>query len=118
MASAGNHLVVDILIEKEEWVVDYLTLLAGYDVFFVGLHCSIEELERRERARGDRPVGDARRDLDIVHRWTTYDLELDSEEPLEENVAALLQAWRKRQRPSAFAQMRAARHLTDLGDIL
>ncbi len=75
------------------------------DVFFVGLHCSLPELERRELQRGDRRPGEARQDFATVHSIPTYDLEINSEHPLEANVALLVDAWKKRKRPSALDRM-------------
>ena len=105
LAGAGNNLVIDHIIEEQEWRDDLLDLLTGFDVFCVGLHCSLEELERRELARGDRGAGDARRDFESVHKFMIYDLELNSEEALENNVRLLVNAWQKRARPSAFDKM-------------
>ena len=31
-------------------------LLAGLDVFLTGVHCDLEEIDRRERSRGDRTL--------------------------------------------------------------
>ncbi len=107
LASAGNNLVIDHILEEKGWLHDLLNLLDGYDVFCVGLHCSLEELERREIARGDRGAGDARKDLEVVHKHIMYDLELNSEELLEQNVRGLVEAWQKRATLSAFDKMAA-----------
>jgi hypothetical protein len=40
-----------------------------------------------------------------VHSITSYDLELNSENLLENNVALLVQAWKERKRPSALDKM-------------
>ena len=67
LAEAGNNLIVDHIIENEMWMSDLVKLLTGLDVFFVGVHCPLPELERRERERGNRRVGEARTDYQIVH---------------------------------------------------
>lgn len=108
LAAAGNNLLVEHIVETAAWMERLLRLLAPYDVFFVGLHCPLPELERRERSRGDRPLGDAASDYFIAHNFGFYDLEIDSTKPLAENVAAVITAWRARQRPSAFERMAAA----------
>lgn len=105
LAGAGNNLIIDHIIEQESWIADLTRLLAGFDVFAVGLHCSLEELERREIARGDRGKGDARKDLEIVHKYTQYDLELNSEDDLEHNVQTLIYSWAQRTSPNAFQTM-------------
>lgn len=105
LAKAGNNLILDHIIESEGELKQVVTLLKGIDVFFVGLHCSLPELERREKERGNRRQGEARTDFQTVHTYTTYDLELDSENELEKNVKSLLTAWKNRQSPSLFEQM-------------
>ena len=52
--------------------------LAGLDLFTVGVHCELAELERREKARGDRMIGQARRQFEHVHDEMRYDLEIDT----------------------------------------
>jgi len=103
---AGNNLIVEIIFETREWLRDVVGLLAPFDVFFVGVHCDLEELERRETARGDRPLGDARRDFETAHVHAIYDLELDSTQPPEANAERLIEAWKARRGPSAFEQLR------------
>ena len=105
LAGAGNNVLFDHIIEKESWLRELVRLLASDDVFFVGLHCSLEELERREQQRGDRQPGDARRDLQFVHNFGPYDLELDAERPADENAQHLIAAWYHRRSPSAFTEM-------------
>jgi chloramphenicol 3-O phosphotransferase len=106
LAGAGNNLIVEIIFETREWLADVAGLLAPFDVFFVGVHCDLEELERREAARGDRPLGDARRDFATAHRHAIYDLELDGTLPPAPNAERLIAAWRARTRPSAFETLR------------
>lgn len=102
---AGSNLIVDHIVETPAWMARLVELLAGVDVFFVGIHCSPEELDRREIARGDRRPGEARRDHAVVHTHALYDLELDSMRPPPENAALLMAAWRGRSRPCAFDRM-------------
>ena len=105
LAEAGNNLIVDHIIENEMWMSDLVKLLAGLDVFFVGVHCPLPELERRERERGNRRVGEARTDYQVVHGFAEYDLEIDSMQPCQINVNTLVDAWESRQHPSAFERM-------------
>jgi chloramphenicol 3-O phosphotransferase len=105
LATAGNNIIFDHIIETKTWLHELVSLVSELDVFFVGLHCSLPELERREIQRGDRRRGEAQLDFQTVHRITSYDLELNSENPLEENVNLLIQAWDERKRPSALDRM-------------
>ncbi|WP_102128214.1 chloramphenicol phosphotransferase CPT family protein [Deinococcus planocerae] len=105
LLSAGNNLLVDYIVESRGQMNRLLELLAPFDVFFVGLHCPLPELERRELARGDRRVGDTRRDYETVHTFGEYDLEIGSTDPPGENVQRVVGAWKERRRPSAFERM-------------
>ena len=104
-AIAGNNLIVDHIIEQDDWMADLVQLLAPFDVFFVGVHCPLPELERRARHRGDRRIGEARTDFHAMHRFTTYDFDIDTTQPTERNVARLISAWQVRSPPTAFERM-------------
>jgi len=95
LAGAGNNLILDHIIEKREWSERLERVLAGFDVILVGVHCPLDELERREAARGDRPHGDARRDFSSVHRHCAYDIEVDGTQPPELNAAEIIEAMRR-----------------------
>lgn len=103
----NNNLIVEHIMESRDWLLRLAGLLEGQDVFFVGLHCDLAELERREIARGDRKIGDARRDYHQIHSYCLYDAELDSAVPPEVNAERLIAAWRSRTAPSAFHRLLA-----------
>jgi chloramphenicol 3-O phosphotransferase len=105
LTTAGNNIIFDHIIETKAWLYELISLISDLDVFFVGVHCSLPELERRETQRGDRRRGEARQDFETVHSLPTYDLVIDSEHPLEDNVTLLIQAWKERKRPSALDKM-------------
>jgi chloramphenicol 3-O phosphotransferase len=107
LATAGNNLIFDHIIESKEWLEDLLKAVSKLDIFFVGLHCSLPELERREIQRGNRRIGEARADFQNVHSITSYDLELNSENPAEDNAKLLMEAWKKHERPSVLDKMLA-----------
>jgi chloramphenicol 3-O phosphotransferase len=105
LAEAGNNLIVEHIVESEEWMTRLVGLLAPYDVFFVVLHCALATLEQREIARGDRRIGESRDDFQGLPRFAACDLTLDSTEPLEQNVRRLISSWEVRERPSAFTRL-------------
>lgn len=105
LATAGNNLIFDHIIETKSLLRHLIQSVSALDVFFVGLHCSLSELEPREIQRGNRRVGEARADLETVHNITSYDLELNSENPVEQNAKILIGAWKKRSRPGALDKM-------------
>jgi chloramphenicol 3-O phosphotransferase len=108
LASAGNNLLAEHIVETAAWMSRLLLLLETFDVFFIGVHCPLAELEARELRRGDRRLGEARQDFATVHTYGSYDLEIDSTRRLEDNVDVVLRAWRSRTQPGAFQKMLAA----------
>jgi chloramphenicol 3-O phosphotransferase len=99
LASAGNDLIVDHVIEFPDWRVELRELLLPFDVFLVGVHCSLGELERRERDRGDRRIGEGREhvEIDRIHELGPYDLEVDTTDRDPGVVAAeVIRHWRCR----------------------
>ena len=108
---AGNNLIVEHIMESESWAQRLAVTLLGQDVFFVGVRCDLAELERRERERGDRRIGDARRDHALIHRYCRYDCEVDGTQPAAGNAERIIEAWRRRSAPSALQIMgENARH--------
>ncbi|NRP17424.1 Chloramphenicol 3-O phosphotransferase [Ensifer adhaerens] len=101
-ASAGNNLLLEHILEEPGLASDLALMLEPFDVFFVGLHCELEELVRRETLRADRPIGSAADDFHRIHEGQRYDLELSSGRPVEENVAQLMSAWVSRRSPTVF----------------
>jgi chloramphenicol 3-O phosphotransferase len=98
-AAAGNDLVVEHIIEFAAWRRELAALLAGFDVFLVGVHCDVEEIDRRERRRGDRRPGEGRThvELDRIHDFGSYDHEVDTTSGVSpELIATIIDAWRHR----------------------
>jgi len=94
-ADAGNNLILEHILDTPGWQQQLAALLASHDMLFVGLHCGLDELKRREAARGDRPAGSAEADFTSIHAGRRYDLDLNTEDGTETNVEhilALLQA--------------------------
>jgi chloramphenicol 3-O phosphotransferase len=102
LANAGNNVLTDYIIESQEQLDQLIQKLGHLDVFLVGVHCPLPELERREKLRGDRRTGDAKRDLETVHTFTKYDFEVDSLNAPEENAKAIALAWEQRKGRRAF----------------
>ncbi len=78
LALSGIDLICDEVILTDELRRDWHDVLKGVDTAFVGVHCSLDELERREIERGDRAIGQAHGQYDIVHSHMHYDIEVDS----------------------------------------
>ncbi|WP_206306448.1 chloramphenicol phosphotransferase CPT family protein [Streptomyces malaysiense] len=108
MAAAGNNVVVDHVLSEEWRLLDCLELFTAKDVVLVGVHCALDELHRRERARGDRPEGLAARQFELVHAHGLYDIECDTTTTGPRDCARQISAFLpRRPTPTAFEQLRA-----------
>lgn len=76
----GLNVIVDTVISDDKLFNDFYDLLADYPILFVGVHCSKEELTRREQSRGDREIGLAQSQFDYIYAYDEYDLEVNTEE--------------------------------------
>jgi chloramphenicol 3-O phosphotransferase len=109
IARAGNLVIVDdVLEENPPWVESLLELFDGLEVVFVGVHCPLEELERREKERKDRREGMARLQFDQVHSRAIYDVHVNTSalNP-EECASAIIDHIGKVHHSSAFEQLRS-----------
>lgn len=103
-AAEGFDLIIDTVFEEPGCARKAVQQLAPYNVYLVALHCPLEELERREVQRGNRPLGLARTQYESVHTYCGYDLELDSyAAALEDNASAVEQLLTRQ--PEAFGRL-------------
>ena len=73
-------------------------LLAGLDVFWVGVHADIKLITEREKQRGDRTIGEALYHL-RTHSFCRYDVEVDTSRPVAEITEIIVRAWEQRKQP-------------------
>jgi chloramphenicol 3-O phosphotransferase len=74
----GKNSIVDHVFVIQAWLEECRELLNDTTTFFVGVHCPLEGLERRERERGNRRIGLAKSQFDVVHKHKKYDFEVDT----------------------------------------
>jgi chloramphenicol 3-O phosphotransferase len=110
-AAAGNNLIVEHIVETQLWRERLIGVLTGLDVFSVCLRCPEALLVERERARGDRRLGSAVEDAQLLDKYWEHDLEVDSSEPLEVYGPQVLSAWAGRSQPRRFKSPPLAREL-------
>jgi len=102
---AGNDLIVEHIIEFRAWREDLARLLGDVDVFLIGVHCDLAEIDRRERDRGDRRPGEgwAHVETDLIHTFGPYDLDVDTTHGVSSALTeSVLASWRTRDRPRAL----------------
>lgn len=91
-ARHGQNVLLDHVLPAEGW--KYLAVdLAGYSVLLVGVHCSVEVLDARERSRGDRPLGLASSQAGKIHANRVYDFEVDTSHQDSVECAARVRGW-------------------------
>ena len=105
LAEAGNDLIVEHVIEFAAWRDDLSRILEPFDVFLVGVHCSLEEIERRESARGDRWRGEGRSHLeDGIYVFGPHDHDVNTTGRQPSELATdVVRRWRQRSRSVLFA---------------
>jgi chloramphenicol 3-O phosphotransferase len=75
---AGNNLIFDDVLFDDRAIASMTEAFDGIRVLMVGVTCPLDEIERREVARGNRVPGSGRLQFERVHVGRTYDLEVDT----------------------------------------
>lgn len=109
LSRAGSNVVADHVLVESAWVDDAAALLADLPAYLVGLRCSLEVLEQRERDRKDRTLGQARAQVTAVHKHVLsrggYDVEVDSSVESPETCARRIAEHVAAARPEAFRRI-------------
>lgn len=115
MALVGHNIISESIILPAN-VDAYLYALEGIPVFLVGVRCTLDVAEQRERARAptDRhngvPIDLRVAEFELVHSHGAYDVEVDTTaSSVEEAVATIQSALAAPPSPSAFEKIRAGR---------
>ena len=77
-ANGGFDVVVDTVFERRDCFDSANRAFASMPHFYVAVTCPVDELEKREQARGDRPPGLARRQHAAVFHDVPCALVLDT----------------------------------------
>jgi chloramphenicol 3-O phosphotransferase len=103
VARSGINVLVDEVLLSEHDCNGWQADLAGLDVLWVGVQLDQATTEERERARGDRMLGLARSQFDIIHRYADYDFTVDTgtldSEAAADVVHAKVTEWLNNRRP-------------------
>ncbi|MDP3760139.1 MAG: AAA family ATPase [Ramlibacter sp.] len=104
-ARHGQNVLLDHALPAQGW--RYLAEdLDSFAVLLVGVRCSLEKLEARERSRGDRPIGLAASQVLEIHAGRSYDFEVDTTARSVGDCAAAVGEWLAGlPRPTAFPEV-------------
>ncbi|MGH3137182.1 MAG: chloramphenicol phosphotransferase CPT family protein [Gaiellaceae bacterium] len=78
VARADNDVLVDDVFIDSGWLEAWRRELAGLEWLLAGVEAPLHVLEERELARGNRIVGEARAQVDVIHRGIEYDVTVDT----------------------------------------
>ena len=80
LSDAGFNMIVDDLFLKDNFsgFEQCVELLRDCPVLFVRVTCPLDELRRREKARGDREIGQGEGQLALLNPQDTYDITVDT----------------------------------------
>lgn len=107
-ARAGNNCIVDYITYKAEWIPDLVQALDEIPVYVVGVDCSLDELEKREKARGRAFVeGHARSHYLAVHAHmhNLYDVRVDTSSLSSIQCAEHIMEHIQKHRPAALNKL-------------
>ena len=106
-AAHGQNVIFDHVLSADAW--HYLFEdFREQRLYLVGVHCSVEELLRREHARGDREPGLAQSQVDLIHENREYDFSVDTSRLNSSDCANDVAGWLQQDPvPVAFSKMRA-----------
>jgi chloramphenicol 3-O phosphotransferase len=105
LSRAGCNCIADHVLVEPAWAKDCANLFADLPAYMIGVICPLEVLEQRESSRKNRTLGQARLQFPIVHKYTIYDLEVDTSLLSPEECARHIQS-RLYEPPKALRQMR------------
>lgn len=77
-AKRGNNVIADHVLVEKAWVDECALLFSEMNAYLIGVQCPLDVLEQRERDRKDRTLGQACAQFAVIHKYTTYDLEVDT----------------------------------------
>ncbi|AIO19237.1 Chloramphenicol 3-O phosphotransferase [Candidatus Izimaplasma bacterium HR1] len=103
----GYNVIVDQVFlnnESQGTVLQkFVEVLHNYPVLFVRVDSSLEDLRKREIERGNRRIGQAESQLNIVHSHQIYDIAINtSEKCLEDNVQIIKSELKNNTKHNAF----------------
>ncbi len=86
-AAEGINRVIDHVLLNSAMAADLMTRLAPHRPLYVGVRCSADVIDERERQRGDRVIGQGRGIGSHVHNYVPYALEVDTSVLTTEDAA-------------------------------
>ena len=106
MASEGLNLIIDDIILEQGFLEDYLHVMEGINLYFIGVRCTAEIISEREAMRPGRFPGTAVGHMDICHAHGKYDIEVETSSKSPEECARNIIRRLGDGPPEAFSKLR------------
>ena len=103
----GLNIIIDDILLEPAFLEDYLEIFSDLNIYFIGLFCDLEEVEKREASRLGRFPGTAESQLEVCHAHGVYDLSVDTSILSPEECATRIIARLDAGKPEAFQKLRA-----------
>lgn len=105
LVNLGNNVIVEHVLLEKKWLKECIELFSKFHVLSVGIHCPLEVVEKREKERGDRVVGQTRAMFSSVHFNEIYDLNVDTSLTNPKECAQQIKAFQeKNHSPGVFSK--------------
>ena len=103
----GLHTVVDhVFLKGHKTFDECVKLLNEYPVLFVHVTCPIDELQRREKERKNRFIGQAEEQIPQLYPQDTYDISVDTyDNSLEECAKKIIERLKSPEKCEAFKNL-------------
>jgi len=106
LCDAGWDVCLDHVLVERAWAMDLAQVCQNTRAFLIGVECSLEVLEKRERERRDRTLGQAARQFPLVHLWCQYDLKVDTGLLSADECARFILSYSLSHEPYAIHEMK------------
>ena len=103
----GLNIIIDDILLEASFLDDYLKTFCDLKLYFIGLFCPLEAVEKREASRIGRFPGTAQSQLEVCHAHRVYDLSLDTSILSPEDCAEKIIGRLESGAPEAFKTLRA-----------
>ncbi len=106
LGRAGLNVLVDHVLVEDSWWRDVVIRFSSLPTYLVAVFCPLEVLEKRERARRNRTLGQARAQFERVHGLGIYDLVVDTSLLSPQDCALQIQARMLAGPPTALQELK------------
>lgn len=105
LSEVGINVLADHVLVEQSWVNHCVELFSERPAYLIGVRCPLDVLEKREKNRNNRTLGQARLQFSVIHKYTVYDLEVDTSELTTDQCVRAILA-RIKDPPEAFKRLK------------